>query len=88
MTDATVDSQLIQLQGTGADVLISGVTGKFGAMSIRKVFDLGWKPLHFITSGVSSVSSTIKPAGEDRWAPVTPLSAFALSLASWRRASR
>ncbi|MBX3641557.1 MAG: ABC transporter substrate-binding protein [Rubrivivax sp.] len=47
-------------------MLISGVTGKFGAMSIRKVSELGWKPMHFITSGVSSVSSTIKPAGEDR----------------------
>lgn len=66
VTDPTVDSQLIQLQSWGADVLISGVTGKFGAMSIRKVSELGWKPLHFITSGVSSVSSTIKPAGEDR----------------------
>lgn len=66
VTDATVDSQLIQLQSWGADVLISGVTGKFGAMSIRKVSELGWKPMHFITSGVSSVSSTIKPAGEDR----------------------
>lgn len=66
VTDATVDSQLIQLQSWGADVLISGVTGKFGAMSIRKVSELGWKPMHFITSGVSSVSSTIKPAGEER----------------------
>ena len=66
VTDATVDSQLIQLQSWGADVLISGVTGKFGAMSIRKVSELNWKPMHFITSGVSSVSSTIKPAGEDR----------------------
>jgi branched-chain amino acid transport system substrate-binding protein len=66
VTDPTVDSQLIELQSWGADVLISGVTGKFGAMSIRKVSELGWKPLHFITSGVSSVSSTIKPAGEDR----------------------
>jgi branched-chain amino acid transport system substrate-binding protein len=66
VTDPTVDSQLIQLKESGADVLISGVTGKFGAMSIRKVSELGWKPMHFITSGVSSVSSTIKPAGEDR----------------------
>ena len=66
VTDATVDSQLIQLQSWGADVLISGVTGKFGAMSIRKVSEQGWKPMHFITSGESSVSSTIKPAGEDR----------------------
>jgi branched-chain amino acid transport system substrate-binding protein len=66
VTDPTVDSQLIELKDSGAEVLISGVTGKFGAMSIRKVSELGWKPMHFITSGVSSVSSTIKPAGEDR----------------------
>lgn len=66
VTDATVDSQLIQLQASGADVLISGVTGKFGAMAIRKVADMGWKCSHFITSGVASVNSTIKPAGMDR----------------------
>lgn len=66
VTDATVDSQLIQLQAGGADVLISGVTGKFGAMSIRKVHELGWKATHYITSGVSSVSSTINPAGPER----------------------
>ena len=41
------------------DALISGVTGKFGAMSIRKVSELGWKPLHFITSGVSSLVDAV-----------------------------
>jgi branched-chain amino acid transport system substrate-binding protein len=66
VTDPTVDSQLIQLKDNGCDVLISGVTAKFGAMSIRKVYDLGWKPLHFITSGAASVSSVITPAGADR----------------------
>ncbi|MFO1329589.1 MAG: ABC transporter substrate-binding protein [Rubrivivax sp.] len=66
VTDATVDSQLIQLQATGADALISGVTGKFGAMSIRKTSELGWKATHYITSGVSSVNSTINPAGPER----------------------
>ncbi|MEZ5649357.1 MAG: ABC transporter substrate-binding protein [Burkholderiaceae bacterium] len=66
VTDPTVDSQLIALKASGADALISGVTGKFGAMSIRKVHDLGWKATHYITSGVSSVASTIKPAGPER----------------------
>lgn len=66
VTDATVDSQLIQLQATGADVLISGVTGKFGALSVRKFADLNWKGTHYITSGVSSVAATINPAGADR----------------------
>lgn len=66
VTDATVDSQLIQLLSGGVDVLISGVTGKFGAMSVRKASELGLKGTHYITSGVSSVSSTINPAGPER----------------------
>jgi branched-chain amino acid transport system substrate-binding protein len=66
VTDATVDSQLIQLKETGADALISGVTGKFGAMSVRKVSELGWKAQHYITTGVSSVTATINPAGPER----------------------
>jgi len=66
VTDPTIDSQLIQLQATGADVLISGVTGKFGAMVIRKASDLGWKAMHFVPSGVASVTSTINPAGPER----------------------
>ncbi|MFO1200029.1 MAG: ABC transporter substrate-binding protein [Burkholderiaceae bacterium] len=64
--DPTADSQLIQLHGTGADVLISGVTGKFGAMAIRKWFDLGWKATHYVPSGVASVAGTITPAGPER----------------------
>ena len=66
VTDTTVDSQLIQLMAGGADAVISGVTGKFGAMAIRKVHELGWKAQHYITSGVSSVTSTINPAGPER----------------------
>jgi branched-chain amino acid transport system substrate-binding protein len=66
VTDPTIDSQLIALQASGADVLISGVTGKFGAMVIRKASDLGWKALHFVPSGVASVTSTIVPAGVER----------------------
>lgn len=66
VTDPTADSQLIQLHGTGADVLISGVTGKFGALNIRKVSELNWKCAHYIPSGASSVASTIIPAGVDR----------------------
>jgi branched-chain amino acid transport system substrate-binding protein len=66
VTDPTVDSQVVSLRASNADVLISGTTAKFVAQSIRKVFELGWKPLHFITSGAASVSSTINPAGPER----------------------
>ena len=84
VTDATVDSQLIALQTWGADVVISGVTGKFGAMAIRKVSELGWKPMHFITSGVSSASSTMHPAGADRsMGVITSVYAKDVSDATW-----
>ena len=66
VTDPTIDSQLIALQASGADVLISGVTGKFGALVIRKANELGWKAMHFVPSGVASVTSTIIPAGPER----------------------
>jgi branched-chain amino acid transport system substrate-binding protein len=64
VTDPTVDSQLIALQG--ADVLISGTTAKFVAMAIRRVHEMGWRALHCIASGASSVSGVIQPAGVER----------------------
>jgi branched-chain amino acid transport system substrate-binding protein len=64
VTDPTVDSQLIALQG--ADVLVCGTTAKFVAMAIRKVHDLGWKPIFCLPSGASSVAGVINPAGPER----------------------
>jgi branched-chain amino acid transport system substrate-binding protein len=64
VTDPTVDSQLIALQG--ADALISGTTAKFVAMAIRRVHELGWRATHCIASGASSVSGVIQPAGVER----------------------
>ncbi|HEX2940296.1 MAG TPA: ABC transporter substrate-binding protein [Rhodopila sp.] len=64
-TDATIDSQAVALQGSGADVLISAATPKFAAQIIRKIAELGWKPQHFMTNVSISVGSVIKPAGED-----------------------
>jgi len=66
VTDPTVDSQLIALQSGNFDALILGVTGKFGAMGIRRVSELGWKPTVYIASGAATVASTIIPAGADR----------------------
>lgn len=66
VTDPTVDSQLIQLQASGADVLISGVAGRFGALTIRKVHEMGWKPRHYLSNGAASVAGTIAPAGPER----------------------
>lgn len=65
-TDATVDSQVLSLQGTGADVLIIVAIPKFAAQTIRRVYDLGWKPMQFITNVSISVGSVIQPAGPER----------------------
>ena len=64
-TDATIDSQAVALQSSGADVLITAATPKFAAQMIRKIADLGWKPLHFMTNVSISVGSVITPAGPD-----------------------
>lgn len=66
VTDPTIDSQVVTLRASNADVLISGVTARFAAQAIRKVYELGWKPMHFVTSGAASVASTIIPVGPER----------------------
>ncbi len=63
VTDPTIDSQVIDLKNTGADTLFTMATPKFGAMVIRKVADLGWKPNFYIVSVSSSQASVLEPAG-------------------------
>ena len=65
-TDATVDSQIISLKASGANVMFTHATPKFAAQSIRKVADTGWKPLHFLVNVASSVGATLVPAGLDK----------------------
>ncbi len=62
-TDATVDSQILQLQAAGCDVLVTVAIPKYGAQAVRKVAELGWKPLHILNGVASSVGATLKPAG-------------------------
>ena len=61
----SIESQIIALKGAGADTLLNVTTQKFGAQAIRKVHDLGWKPLHFISFISSSKGAVLKPAGLD-----------------------
>ena len=65
VTDPTVDSQIIQLKDSGADVLFNDAAPKAAAQAIRKVADLGWKPAHYLANVAASVASTLKPAGLD-----------------------
>ena len=63
VTDPTVDSQVIQLKDTGANVFLNIATPKFAAQAIRKVADIAWKPAHYMTNVSASVASVMKPAG-------------------------
>ncbi len=62
-TDPTIDSQILQLAGSGANVFFNSGTPKFIAQAIRKARDIGWKPLQIVPSTGSSVKSALEPAG-------------------------
>lgn len=66
VSDPTVDSQIVSLKGSGADVLVNITTPKFAALSIRKVYDIGWKPVHYLNNVGASVGSVLAPAGLDK----------------------
>ena len=59
VSDPTVDSQIIQLQGSGADVFVNITTPKFAAQAVRKVYDIGWKPVHYLNNVGSSVLAAV-----------------------------
>jgi branched-chain amino acid transport system substrate-binding protein len=65
VTDPTVDSQIAELQSSGADVLLVVATPKFAAQAIRKVHDLNWKPMFFMTNVAISVGAVLRPAGPE-----------------------
>jgi branched-chain amino acid transport system substrate-binding protein len=66
VTDPTVDSQIVTLQGSGADTFFNITTPKFAAQAIRKVADIGWKPTHYLNQVSASVGSVLKPAGLEK----------------------
>ncbi len=66
VSDPTVDSQIVTLMSSGADVMFTIATPKFAAQAIRKVYDIGWKPLHFLNNVASSVGAVLSPAGLDK----------------------
>ena len=65
-TDATIDSQLAELQGSGADVLLVVAIPKFAAQAIRKVHDMQWKPMFFMSNVATSVGTVMQPAGPEK----------------------
>ena len=66
VTDPTINSQILQLQASGADTLYDASTPKFAAMAIRKVADIDWHPLHILDSNGAGVKPALKSAGFDK----------------------
>jgi branched-chain amino acid transport system substrate-binding protein len=64
-SDATIDSQIVGLKASGADIFFNVATPKFAAQAIRKSAELGWKPLQLLNNVSYSVGSVLKPAGLD-----------------------
>ena len=65
-TDPTIDSQIVELQAAGANVLLVAAIPKFAAQSISKVYALNWKPTFFMTNVAISVGGVITPAGPEK----------------------
>ncbi len=65
VSDPTVDSQIVTLKASGADVFFNVATPKFAAQAIKKAAELGWKPVHLLNRVANYVGAVLKPAGFD-----------------------
>lgn len=66
VSDPTIDSQIVSLKASGADVLLMITTQKFAAQAIRKADEIGWNPTRYLNSLASSVGAVLEPAGLQR----------------------
>jgi branched-chain amino acid transport system substrate-binding protein len=62
-TEPTIDSEIVKLKASGADVFFDASIPKFAAQAIKKVSEIEWKPLHFLNNVSASIGATIQPAG-------------------------
>jgi branched-chain amino acid transport system substrate-binding protein len=65
LSQPTVDSQVVALKDSGADIFFVEASPKFAAQAIRKAAEIGWKATLFLASISNSVGSVLKPAGLD-----------------------
>ncbi len=63
ITEPTIDSQIVKLKASGADVFVIAATPKFAAQSIRKAYEIGWRPMTFLSNVAVWVNTVIEPAG-------------------------
>jgi branched-chain amino acid transport system substrate-binding protein len=66
VSEPTVDSQIITLQDSGASVFVIAASPKFAAQALRKSYDIGWKPVRYLTNVSYSVGAVMKPAGLEK----------------------
>ena len=66
VSEPTVDSQVVELQGSGADVFLIAASPKFAAQAIRKSFDLGWNAARYLSNVSLSIVTVLKPAGLEK----------------------
>jgi branched-chain amino acid transport system substrate-binding protein len=69
-SDPTVDSQIVTLKGSGANIFFSATTNKFAALAIRKAYSIDWKPVQFLVNNASSIATVLTPAGLDKSAGI------------------
>jgi branched-chain amino acid transport system substrate-binding protein len=62
-SEPSIDSHIVKLKSTGADVFLSITTPKFAAQAIKKLAEVDWHPLHIVSNVSASVGGVIKPAG-------------------------
>ncbi len=65
VTDPSVEQQIVQLKGSGADVMVTIATPKAAAQALRKMGELGWKPTHILNNVANSVAAVLTPAGPE-----------------------
>jgi branched-chain amino acid transport system substrate-binding protein len=66
VSDPTIDSQIVKLKGSGADVFFNVSTPKFATQAIRRAHDIGWTPQHYLNLVASSAGAVLQPAGFDK----------------------
>src|SRR4026208_2313899 len=60
VTDPTVDSQIVQLQSSGANVFFNVTTPKFAAQAVRKAYDIGWKPVQYLNNVSANIATGLQ----------------------------
>src|SRR5215813_5596682 len=65
VSDPTIDSQILKLKDSGADLFFSASTPKQAAQAIKKIYELNWHPVHILDINATSVGAVMKPAGLD-----------------------